>query len=70
MRLCFWKAKYTLRVLKDAGGQWYVQARAGNGEILFNTESYTRESDALRSAEQIAAARYTVLKDKPTKFPL
>lgn len=31
--------------------QWYYHGKAGNGEILFTSEGYTRHEDAVRGAE-------------------
>jgi uncharacterized protein YegP (UPF0339 family) len=62
MNLCFFRPRYTLHVVKNHAGQWYVQARAKNGELLFVTERYTRESDAVRAAEAIQAARFRVVR--------
>lgn len=61
MNLCFWRPRYTLHVVKNQAGRWYVQARARNGEILFVTEDYLGEDGALRSARDIAAARFKVV---------
>lgn len=61
MNICFWRPRYTLHVVKNIAGQWYVQARAKNMEILWHTEAYSREEDALRSARAIAAARFEVV---------
>lgn len=61
MNLCFWRPRYSLHVVKNQAGRWYVQARARNGEIVWVTEDYTREEDALRSARDIAAARFRVV---------
>ena len=60
MNLCFWRPRYDLTIVQNIAGQWFVQARARNHEILFNSESYARREDALRSARSIAAARFKV----------
>lgn len=61
MDICFWRPRYTLHIVKNAAGRWYVQARARNGEILFVTEDYLTEDGAQRSAKAIAAARFRVV---------
>jgi uncharacterized protein YegP (UPF0339 family) len=42
----------TIEVFKGTDGQWYWHLRAGNGEIVTQSEGYTRKASALRAAKR------------------
>jgi uncharacterized protein YegP (UPF0339 family) len=37
-----------IEIFQSNGGQWYFQVKGDNGEILAQSEGYTRKSDALQ----------------------
>jgi len=53
---CFRRKTYTITVF-EAVGDWRFHARAKNGEILFQSEGYTRKEDAERAALALTRAR-------------
>jgi uncharacterized protein YegP (UPF0339 family) len=47
-----------IEVFQGNGGQWYFHVKGDNGEILAQSEGYTRKSDALdglKAMERIIA---------------
>jgi uncharacterized protein YegP (UPF0339 family) len=47
-----------IEVFQGNGGQWYFHVKGDNGEILAQSEAYTRKSDALdglKAMERIIA---------------
>lgn len=56
--ICFWRKRaiYTVYVFR-ALDAWRFNAKAANGEILFQSEAYTRPEDAKRAARALCAAR-------------
>ena len=54
----FWfKKTYTIHVFQAADG-WRFHAKAGNNEIIFQSESYTRKEDAERAARMVEDGRF------------
>lgn len=47
-----------LHILEAKNGQWYFVAKAGNGEIMATSETYTRKHDAARGARRFATLLY------------
>lgn len=45
--------------------EFFVRATAGNGEIIFHTECYTRQADAYRAAETISKTKFIVYRPLP-----
>ena len=37
-----------IEIFQSNGGQWYFHVKGDNGEILAQSEGYTRKSDALQ----------------------
>lgn len=54
--ICLFRKRYTLHVFEAKDG-WRFHAKAGNGEILFASESYTRKEDAVRACKALSKAR-------------
>ena len=47
-----------IEIFQSNGGQWYFHVKGDNGEILVQSEGYTRKSDALdglKAMERIIA---------------
>jgi uncharacterized protein YegP (UPF0339 family) len=47
-----------IEVFRGTGGQWYFHVKGDNGEIIAQSEAYTRKSDALdglKAMERIIA---------------
>lgn len=55
----------TLTVEKAVNGQWYVKARAANGEPVFWTETYTRKADAERAKKTVVRLMYDLITGLP-----
>ena len=43
-------------VFKDKSGEWRWRVKAANGEILAQSEAYTRKEDAIRGIEALQNA--------------
>lgn len=54
------KRRYVLSVFPDAVG-FRFHAKAANGEILFQSESYTRREDAERAAVALTKAKLVLV---------
>ena len=54
----FWRKRsvYSVYVFR-ALDAWRFNAKAANGEILFQSEAYTRPDDAKRAAKALCAAK-------------
>jgi uncharacterized protein YegP (UPF0339 family) len=42
------------QVFEDAAGEWRWRLVGGNGEVVAQSESYTRAEDAERGAQQVS----------------
>lgn len=49
-----------IEVLKNRRGKWFFRAKAGNGNILFHSETYQRRIDAIKTARLIAFSNQAV----------
>lgn len=54
---CWFRKKYTARVVAGVDGKHHVRIVAGNGEIVLASETYSRREDAERAARTLASVR-------------
>lgn len=45
----------------DEAPQFFIRAKAPNGDVLFHSECYSQKSNAIRAAHGIASTKFEVL---------
>jgi len=52
--------KLTIQIYQSTDGQWRFRIRSRNGQIVAQSEGYKQRKSALKTAQTLAAAVYTI----------
>jgi len=52
--------KLTIQIYQSTDGQWRFRIRSRNGQIVAQSEGYVQRKSALKTAQTLAVAEYSI----------